>query len=60
MLKFSCWRRYGGDYHYYAIDLETNEIVEGWDPEFEYPTEVANNINEFLEKIISVEIKLVI
>ncbi len=50
----------GGGYHYYAIDLETNKIVEGWEPEFEYPTEVADNLNEFLEKILSGEIKLVI
>lgn len=33
---------------------------EGWEPEFEYPTEVADNLNEFLEKILSGEIKLVI
>ena len=40
--------------------LTNRKIVEGWEPEFEYPTEVANNLNEFLEKIISGEIKLVI
>lgn len=50
----------GGDYHYYAIDLETDKIVEGWEPEFEDPIEVANNLNEFLEKILSKEIKLVL
>lgn len=50
----------GGDYHFYAIDLETGKIVEGWEPEFEDPIEVANNLNEFLEKILSREIKLVL
>ena len=50
----------GGDYHYYAIDLETGEVVEGWEPEFEETSVVAGSFNEFLEKLISGEIILVI
>ncbi len=48
----------GGDYHYYAIDLETGEVVEGWEPEFEDPYVRAGSFNEFIEKIISGELVL--
>ena len=50
----------GGDYHYYAIDLETGEVVEGWEPEFEYPYVKAGSFNEFIEKLISGEIVIAI
>ena len=49
----------GGDYHYFGINLETGKVVEGWEPEFEDPTEVADSFNSFIEKIISGEIFLV-
>lgn len=48
----------GGDYHYYAIDLETGEVVEGWEPEFEDTSVVAGSFYEFLEKLMSGEIVL--
>ena len=50
----------GGDYHYYAIDLDTGNIVEGWEPEFENPTVAAESLDGFFEKLFSGDIKLVI
>ena len=50
----------GGDYQYYGIDLETGKVVEGWEPEFEYPYAKAGSFNEFIEKLISGEIIIAI
>lgn len=47
-----------GDYHYYAINIKTGEIFEGWSPEFEEPQIAAPNFTEFMERVISHEIKL--
>ncbi|MCL1992746.1 MAG: SMI1/KNR4 family protein [Spirochaetes bacterium] len=45
-------------YEYYAINIESKEIVYGYEPEFEENETVGNNFEEFLEKIIRQEIKL--
>ena len=50
----------GGDYHYYAIDIDSGKVVEGWEPEFEETTDVAESFNEFVEKVISGDIVLVV
>lgn len=50
----------GGDYHYYAIDIDSGKVVEGWEPEFEETTDVAESFDEFIEKIISGDIVLVV
>ena len=45
------------DYSYYAIDTEKGgAIVNGWAPEFEETTEVAENFEVFLRKIMDGEI----
>ena len=50
----------GGDYQYFAIKLDSGEVVQGWEPEFEYPLVVAESFVEFLEKLINNEINLVV
>ena len=50
----------GGDYQYYAIELDSGKVVQGWEPEFEYPSVVAESFVEFLEKLIASEIELVV
>lgn len=50
----------GGDYQYYAIELNTGKIVQGWEPEFEEITYVADSFVDFIEKIVSGEIELAI
>lgn len=47
-----------GDYHYYAINIKTGEIFEGWSPEFEEPQIAAPSFTEFVERVISREIEL--
>lgn len=47
-----------GDYHYYAISVKTGEIFEGWSPELEDPQIVTTSFTEFIERVISGEIKL--
>lgn len=49
----------GGDYQYYAIELDSGKIVQGWEPEFESPFVVAESFAEFIEKIVSGEIELI-
>ena len=49
-----------GDYHYYAIALESGKIIEGWEPEFEDTTVVADSFNDFLSKVFSGEISLIV
>ena len=49
-----------GDYHYFAIDLESGKVIEGWEPEFEKVTVVAESFNDFLSKIFTGEISLII
>ena len=48
----------GGGYQYYAIEISTGKIVQGYEPEFEEVEYVANSFVEFIEKIISGEIEL--
>lgn len=50
----------GGDYQYFAIKLDTGKVVQGWEPEFEYPMVVADSFEDFLEKVIAGEIYLVV
>lgn len=50
----------GGDYQYYAIEINSGKIFQGCEPEFEEITYVANSFIEFIEKIVSGEIELVI
>jgi len=47
-----------GEYEYYAINIEDQKIVYGFEPEFEESIIVANNFIEFMDKIIRGEIKL--
>ena len=49
-----------GDYHYFAIDLESGKVIEGWEPKFEKVTVVAESFNDFLSKIFTGEISLII
>ena len=49
----------GGDYQYYAIELDTGHVVQGWEPEFEYPSVVAESFVEFIEKLVTGKIELV-
>ena len=48
----------GGGYQYYAIEISTGKIVQGYEPEFEEIEYVADSFTEFIEKIISGEIEL--
>ena len=50
----------GGDYHYYAIDIDSGKVVEGWEPEFEETTDVADSFDEFMRKVVNGEIVLVV
>lgn len=45
-------------YSFYAIDIDTQNIVYGFEPEFEETSIAANSFEEFLKKIISGEISL--
>ena len=47
-----------GEYEYYAINIENEKIVYGYEPMFEENKIVANNFKAFLEKIMNKEIKL--
>ncbi|MDE6779920.1 MAG: hypothetical protein K2J40_00465 [Ruminococcus sp.] len=44
-----------GEYTFLAIDLDNNNIVQGYEPEFEDTTKVAENFEELLKMIISGE-----
>ena len=48
----------GGDYQYYAINIDSGEVVQGWEPEFEESFVVAGSFVEFIEKITTGEIIL--
>ena len=50
----------GGDYQYFAIKLESGEVVHGWEPEFEETCVVAESFDEFIQKVIADEILLVV
>ena len=50
----------GGDYQYFAIELESGKVVQGWAPEFESPSVVAESFVEFLDKLITGDIELVV
>ena len=47
-----------GDYSYYAIDTDSGEIVQGYEPDFEDCFTVAETFEEFISKIIFDEIIL--
>ena len=47
-----------GEYSYYAIDTENDNVVYGSEPEYEDSTIVAENFDSFIMKIISGEIEL--
>lgn len=47
-----------GDYEYYALDTETGQVVQGWEPEFEEVRVVADTFEDFIKKVISGEIIL--
>ena len=46
------------EYSYYAIDTVTGNVVNGFEPEYEESTVVAENFESFLKKIMSGEIVL--
>jgi hypothetical protein len=48
----------GCGYEYYAIEISSGKIVQGFEPEFEEIEYVADSFTEFIEKIISGEIEL--
>lgn len=50
----------GGNYQYFAIELNSGKVVQGWEPEFESPIVVAESFVEFLEKLIVGDIELVV
>lgn len=50
----------GGDYQYYGIEINSGKVVQGWEPEFEEIIYVADSFIEFIEKIVSGEIKLIV
>lgn len=50
----------GGDYQYFAIKLDSGEVVQGWEPEFEECFVVAESFDEFIDKIIVGEIELIV
>ena len=47
-----------GECSYYAIDTESGKVVKGYEPEYEEADAVADNFEDFIEKIISGEIML--
>ncbi len=50
----------GGDYQYFAIKLDSGEVVQGWEPEFEDPSVVAESFVDFLEKLVEGELELAV
>lgn len=50
----------GGDYQYFAIKLDSGEVVQGWEPEFEDPLVVAESFVDFLEKLVEGELELAV
>lgn len=54
LLRYICknpkeWINWAKDY--YEVEIE-QEVVQGWEPEFESPFVVAESFGEFIEKII--------
>lgn len=47
-----------GDYSYYAIDTDSGEIVQGYEPEFEDCYTVAETFEDFITKILDGKIIL--
>ena len=47
-----------GDYSYYAIDTDSGEVVQGYEPEFEECYTVAETFEDFIAKILDGEIIL--
>lgn len=49
----------GGDYQYFAIQLDSGNVVQGWEPEFDDLSYVSESFTEFIEKLVAGEIELV-
>lgn len=47
-----------GEYEYYAIDVDSGQVVYGYEPEFEEPETVAESFADFIGKIVTGEIVL--
>lgn len=43
----------GGDYEYYALDVVSGAVVNGYEPEFEECSKVADSFSDFLSKIMN-------
>ena len=52
------FRSVDGEYSYYAIDTVTGNVLNGFEPEYEEATVVAEDFESFLKKIMSGEIEL--
>lgn len=46
----------GNGYEYYAIELDSGNIVSGFEPEFEEAETIAESFDEFLEMIIKYKV----
>lgn len=46
----------GNGYEYYAIELDSGNIVSGFEPEFEEAEIIAESFDEFLEMIVNNEV----
>lgn len=47
-----------GEYEYYAVNVESGQVIYGYEPEFEEPETVADSFEKFIEKIVTGEIVL--
>ena len=47
-----------GEYSYYAINIESGNVVIGYEPEYEDSSVVAEDFNTFINKVVSGEIEL--
>ena len=48
----------GGTYQYFAIKLDSGNVVQGWEPEFEEPSIVAESFAEFIQMLVTDEIEI--
>ena len=47
-----------GEYEYYAVNVESGQVVFGFEPEFEEPETAADSFEDFIGKIVTGEIIL--
>lgn len=47
-----------GEYSYYAINIESGNVVIGYEPEYEDSSVVAEDFNTFINRVVSGEIEL--